>query len=293
MKEKRPIQQQFSQQITFEKGRYEVHLPCHPELPGNYDLCKKRLCGLLKRLNQNPEQLRLYDSIIQEELQQGVVEIVREPATYESGRLHYLPHHGVFRHDKQTTKLRVVYDASAKTDGPSLNDCLHTGPNFGQNILEILLRFRMHQVALVGDVENTFLLGRDVLRFLWVTDVNQPHQEIIVMRFTRVIFGVSASPFLLNATIDHHMGKVELTDRHFLDKLCRSIYVDDIATGCADVETAYEFYTMAKLHLAQASFNLRATLQNCDVESKRMNGSCTRTNRVHPLLNPRHDKFSA
>ena len=129
----------------------------------------------------------------------------------------------------------------------------------------------------MGDVENTFLLGRDVLRFLWVTDVNQPHQEIIVMRFTRVIFRVSASPFLLNATIDHHMGKVELTDRHFLDKLYRSIYVDDIATGCADVETAYEFYTMAKLHLAQASFNLRATLQNCDVESKRMNGSCTRT----------------
>ena len=136
------VQQQFSQQITFKKGKYEVHLPwkqSHPELPDNYGLCKKRLGGLLKRLSQNPEQLRLYDSIIQEQLQQGVVEIVREPAKYESGRLHYLPHHGVFRHDKQTMKLRVVYDASAKTDGPSLNDCRHTGPNFGQNILEILL----------------------------------------------------------------------------------------------------------------------------------------------------------
>ena len=91
----------------------------------------------------------------------------------------------------ETTKLRVVYDASAKTDGPSLNDCLHTGHNFGQKILEILLRFLMHHVALVGDVEKAFLMvsvaecDRNVLRFLWVAGVNQPHQESIAMRFTR------------------------------------------------------------------------------------------------------------
>ena len=92
-------------------------------------------------------------------------------------------------------------------------------------------------MALVGDVEKAFLMvsvaecDRDVLRFLWVADVNQPHQEIIVI-------GVSASPFLLNDTIDHHVGKLELTDRHFVDKFRRSIYVDDVATGSADVETA-------------------------------------------------------
>ena len=78
---------------------------------------------------------------------------------------------------------------------------------------------------------------RDVLRFLSVANVNQPHQESIVMRFTRLIFGLSASPFLLNATIDHHVGKLELTDRHFVEKFRRWIYVDDVATGSADVET--------------------------------------------------------
>ena len=78
---------------------------------------------------------------------------------------------------------------------------------------------------------------RDVLRFLSVANVNQPHQESIVMRFTRLIFGLSASPFLLNATIDHHVGKLELSDRHFVEKFRRWIYVDDVATGSADVET--------------------------------------------------------
>ena len=60
------------------------------------------------------------------------------------------------RNDKQTTKLRVVSDASTKIDGQSLNDCLYTRPNFGQGILDILLRFRLHKVTLTGDVEWAF-----------------------------------------------------------------------------------------------------------------------------------------
>ena len=78
-----------------------------------------------------------------------------------------------------------------------------------------------------------------------------------MLHFTRVVFGFSASPFLLNATIDHHMKKLESADHHFVDKFRRSIYVDEVATGAADVEGAYEFYLKAKLHLAKASFNLR------------------------------------
>ena len=101
--------------------RYEVHLPwksAHPSLPDNYDMCRKQLGGLLNRLRQDPEKLQQYDAVIQDQLHQGVVEVVSEPARWKGERLHYLPHHGVFRHDKQTTKLRVVYDASPKTNGP-------------------------------------------------------------------------------------------------------------------------------------------------------------------------------
>ena len=97
----------------------------------------------------------------------------------------------------------------------------------------------MHQVGDAFLMVSVAECDRDVLRFLSVANVNQPHQESIVMRFTRLIFGLSASPFLLNATIDHHVGKLELTDRHFVEKFRRWIYLDDVATGSADVETTY------------------------------------------------------
>ena len=79
-----------------------------------------------------------------------------------------------------------------KDDGPSLNDCLYTGPALVQKILDILIRFRCHRVALIGDIEKAFLMlliresDRDVLRFLWVDDVNSPSPKVITLRFTRV-----------------------------------------------------------------------------------------------------------
>ena len=51
--------------------------------------------------------------------------------------MHYLPNHGVVGQGSQTTKLRIVYDGSARGLGEqySLNDCLETGPNFIPKLL--------------------------------------------------------------------------------------------------------------------------------------------------------------
>ncbi|XP_064406470.1 uncharacterized protein LOC135351415 [Halichondria panicea] len=143
--------------------------------------------------------------VIKTQFEQGIVELVEDLANRPD--VHYLPHHPVIRKDKTTTKVRVVYDASAKTSGPSLNDCLDQGPKFDQKILDILCRFRTHRVAVTADIEKAFLMisvaakDRDFLRFLWVDDAVKDEPRIVVYRFARVVFGVNASPFLLNATI--------------------------------------------------------------------------------------------
>ena len=106
------------------------------------------------------------------------------------------------KHDKEITKLRVVYDASAKSGGGS--SALLVGPKF---IMDILIHFRCYQT----EIEKAILMvgveeeDQDVLQFLWIKDYKQVPSEVQVFRFKRVVFGVDSSPFLLNATFKHHL----------------------------------------------------------------------------------------
>ena len=159
----RSVYDKFQETVQFKNGRYEVALPwkdSHRILPDNNQLSLNRLDGLLRRLQQDNDILRVYDSVIKTQIQQGIVEIIEQPEQTDAERVHYLPHYAVVRRDKDTTKLRIVYDASSKVNGPSLNECLHAGPKFDQKILDILLRFRIHKVAVTADIEKAFFDDR-------------------------------------------------------------------------------------------------------------------------------------
>ena len=117
--------------------------------------------------------------------------------------LHYLPDHPVIRIGKPTSRVRIVYHASAKRDGSSLNDCLEAGLNTLPQIIDILLRFRLNKTALISGIKQAFLnitmpeSEREFLRFLWINGINSNETEIIIRRFTRVVFVTTASQFLL------------------------------------------------------------------------------------------------
>ena len=125
---------------------------------------------------------------------------------------------------------------------------MYTGPPLTENIFDVLLRFRANQVALTGDIEKAFLMvgmteeDRDALRFLWVDDIEKSSPEIVVLRFTRVVFGVSSSPFVLNATIKHHIERYKDADPEFVERFLRSIYADDLSSGAPEINAAYELY---------------------------------------------------
>lgn len=271
--------EEFSSSVRFQDGRYEVALPwkeVHEPLSDNYQLSLRRLLGLLRRLRQTPSVLREYDDIIRDQVRKGIVQVVTN-STPTSDQVHYLPHHAVIRSDKTTTKLRIVYDASSRSSGPSLNDCLYTGPKFDQRILYILLRFRSHPVALTADIEKAFLMismaekDRDVLRFLWVDDIMKEPPEIRTLRFARVVFGVSSSPFLLNATIKHHLEQFSSSHNSLVQNLLRSTYVDDIVTGASSEDLAYGLYVQATDVLLRGGFNLRKFVTNSPQLQQKIN----------------------
>ena len=97
------------------KGRYEVNIPWIPEakLDGtNEEESRKRLRNMDMKLRQKEQLKAEYTHIIEEELEEGVVE--RIPIKPTGKRVFYLPHKAVVRTEAVTTKVRMVFDASAK-----------------------------------------------------------------------------------------------------------------------------------------------------------------------------------
>ena len=102
----------------------------------------------------NPEFIH----IIQDQLDTGIIEPVDVTAhVVQTG--HYMPQHPVICDNKKTTKVRVVYDGSAKVvNSLSLNGCLQKGPNLTPKLFNILIKFRSHAITLIADIEKAFLM---------------------------------------------------------------------------------------------------------------------------------------
>jgi transposase InsO family protein len=265
------VYQDFLDTIKYTGRSYEVSLPWkqnHAVLPDNYSMCVSRLTSVLRRLRTNPELLAKYDLVMSEQLAEGIVEEVPddEVESCEAGMRHYVSHHPVIREEKTTTKLRIVYDASARVQGNlSLNDCLFKGPALTEQLFNVVLRFRLFPIAFIADIRQAFLMigvekaDRDFLRFLWVKDIKSEVPEIIVRRFRTIVFGLNASPFLLNATLRTHL---QMFNDDQIQKIIRSFYVDDFNSGAWEYDSAYDLFVKAREYLLRGGFQLRKFFSN-------------------------------
>ena len=84
--------------------------------------------------------------------------------------------------------------------------------------------------------------------------MNNP-PKICVLVFARVVFGVSCSPFLLNATLQHHLTQYLNSYLGLVETLTKSMYVDDVISGAQSEKEAYQLYFTAKKILKQRDFN--------------------------------------
>lgn len=162
-----------------------------------------------------------------------------EPAdeVCNSVKCYYMPHHPVIRLDKDTTKLRVVNDASSHSPtSKSLNDNLYKGV-VNWDLIKLLLLFRFGKYALTADIEKAFLRiqvepeDRDAFRFWWMDE----NGNTVIRRFTVVPFGTSASPFLLFATLVHLFTTNSTTFSDVIPVLESRMYVDDLVAAFNDM----------------------------------------------------------
>ncbi|XP_035211064.1 uncharacterized protein LOC118185333 [Stegodyphus dumicola] len=146
----------FNKTVTFEEGRYEVHLPWVIEkdcLSQNFDIARQRLNSTTHQLIKKGK-FEDYENVFTDWLNDGIIEEVSEHEM--NNRCLYLPLKGVFK-ETSTTKLRPVFDASCKDKNlRSLNDCLEKVSNLLEQIISIILRFRKNRTGVISNIRKAF-----------------------------------------------------------------------------------------------------------------------------------------
>lgn len=239
-------------------GRFQVHLPFKTDssikLGATRAMAIQRFIGLENKFVhhrnvRDPEKIRSlenhwkqYKDFMDEYELLGHMSRIPINEQETSSPHYYIPHHSVLKESSTTTKLRVVFDASAKsTTGFSLNDCLMVGPQLQDSITGIMLRFRTYQIAFTADIEKMYRQimvtpeHRDFQRIIWRPSPTVPIQEY---RLNTVTYGTSTAPYLAVKCLQ----QLAETKRHMYPDAARvalrDCYMDDATSGSNTLEDA-------------------------------------------------------
>lgn len=220
-----------------DSGRFIVKIPFKENLSdlGNTrQMALNRLLFMEKRLNKNAYLRKEYNKFLEEYLNLGHMSMVNENAEREK-IVCYLPHHPVIKNTSSTTKVRVVFDASAKSDsGISLNDSQLIGPVVQNDLISILLSFRKFSYIISGDIAMMYrqiLIDheqRSLQRILWRFDTDD---EVQCYELNTITYGTASAPYLATRCLEQIAMEVEKSNSKIAEIIRNHTYMDDILAG--------------------------------------------------------------
>lgn len=252
--------------IRLPTGRYSVSLPFKRKISGFSNMRKIALSrfGLLeKRFSKNAELKGQYASCLQEYIEMGHMSEV-DPSKFLCG--YYIPHHCVFKEDSSTTKLRVVFDASAKDfESQSLNENIMNGPRLQPELIDHLLRFRFFKIAFTADVAKMYrqiLINSNDRKFQLILWRPNPEDKLKTYCLNTVTFGTTSAPYLAVKTL-FRLAEDEIV-RFPKGSLClkTGFYVDDCIYGADNISEALDIQYQTRMILSSAGFHLRKWSSN-------------------------------
>ncbi|XP_057670066.1 uncharacterized protein LOC130902185 [Diorhabda carinulata] len=186
-----------------QEGRFVVSIPlkASPKILGeSLGLAKRRFKSLEQKFSKEYQFSRMYKNFILEYEKLNHMQNIGEVSEVNHEDAYYLPHHGILRMHSATTKLRTVFDASARTtSGVSFNELQLKGPVIQDDLVSILLRFRQYKYVVTADIEKMYrqvLVSKDqhkMQRILWRDNENK---ALSVCELSTVTYGTTSAPFL-------------------------------------------------------------------------------------------------
>lgn len=223
-------------------GRYTVKLPLkqnYVELGESYSIALKCLLSLERRLEKNIELKTQYTDFLKEYEKMGHMSRINPDLDLPGEICVYLSHHAVIRESSSTTKLRVVFNASLKTNsGYSLNDVLKIGPKVQKDVFDMVLRLRTYPILIVADIEKINRMiwidksHRKLQRVLWRDD-SQRHWKHRY-ELNTVTYGTASASFLATRVL-HDIGlKYKDLQPEVSKIILNNFYMGDLIFGHHD-----------------------------------------------------------
>ncbi len=166
---------------------------------------------------------------------------------------------------------------------------LLVGPTVHLSLTDVLLRFRLHRVALTADVSRMYRAitltesDRNLHRFIWRSSPSGPLKDY---RMTRLTFGVSASSFIANMCVKQNALDHVLEFPLAAKAVEESFYVDDGLTGADSIEQAIELHHQLQALFAKGGFLLRKWNSNEEEVLKHIDPQLREQKSVHPISGP-------
>uniref|UniRef100_A0AC34FGK2 Peptidase aspartic putative domain-containing protein n=1 Tax=Panagrolaimus sp. ES5 TaxID=591445 RepID=A0AC34FGK2_9BILA len=283
---------QFEESLKFQDNRYYISWPFktdHPPLPSNAGYALARLRSNCKKIQQNPELMAQAQTNVEDQLNRGTIELA--PKKPQGSIVCYLPHHFVITPQKSTTKIRMVFDGSAKAskNDPSLNDCMYRGPIDMPEIPGLLFKLRTSTILITGDIEKAFHQvylneeDRDAVRFFWVKDLTKEPvgNNLITYRFVGVPFGIKPSPSILSIIIKYHLKRKNIPA---LLKLLKTHFVDNLYFLEEKSIAAIAMFKLVREYFLEASMNVREWLSNDPIVNAAIPDDIRQTSHVTKVL---------
>lgn len=206
-----------------------------------------------------------YKKSIQSYIDMGhMKEVTGRPA---EEKVYYIPHHAVVKPDHLTTKVRVVFDASAKTTtGWSLNDCMHVGARQQRDLHDILTNWRLYKIVYKADIEKMYRmieLAEEDHKYHTILWRNSPTETIREYQLTATTFGTAAAPFLATRTLVQIAKERQLTHPLAAEALTKNFYVDDLLGGNHSINEASKCRDELLHVLGEHHLPLRKWTSNC------------------------------
>ena len=279
----------LSESTRLVDGRVQIKMPWKEDDPpkrSNHDIALKRMHAT-ERSFQKKDFTKAVDEEVQKLVSQGFVMKVPSEEVYHMQPEWYLPLQAVFTPDK-TTKLRLVFDSSAKGhDDRSLNDHLEKGPNYINELPGVLAAWRWDNVAYSGDVRKMFnqiLVHPDdqvFHRFLWRSSLTE---EPTVYQWLRLSFGDKPAPDIASNSINFLAKASQVDEPEAATELLRHVYVVDVGGSCSTIQDAKRVTTRIDAILENRKFEIKAW------HSNRKEIDQTQNERFTDLLGHKWDK---